>query len=137
MADKIGRNDPCPCGSGKKYKQCCLLKAGASMVEKKDHDGAIERAMAWLGERHRKAFGAALDELLVGLLDEEGLEKLEHLDEQTWSAIQVNLMEWLLAEGELSIKGVPRRVFQCLLGPGGPLLTVGQRSRSSRCAYTT
>ena len=23
---KIGRNDPCPCGSGKKYKQCCLLK---------------------------------------------------------------------------------------------------------------
>lgn len=21
--DKIGRNDPCPCGSGKKYKKCC------------------------------------------------------------------------------------------------------------------
>lgn len=24
---KIGRNDPCPCGSGKKYKRCCLNKA--------------------------------------------------------------------------------------------------------------
>ncbi len=24
--DKIGRNDPCPCGSGKKYKSCCLRK---------------------------------------------------------------------------------------------------------------
>jgi preprotein translocase subunit SecA len=23
-ADKVGRNDPCPCGSGKKYKNCCL-----------------------------------------------------------------------------------------------------------------
>ena len=23
---KIGRNDPCPCGSGKKYKKCCYLK---------------------------------------------------------------------------------------------------------------
>ena len=23
---KIGRNDPCPCGSGKKYKNCCLDK---------------------------------------------------------------------------------------------------------------
>jgi len=23
---KIGRNDPCPCGSGKKYKHCCLRK---------------------------------------------------------------------------------------------------------------
>nr|WP_318381743.1 YecA family protein [uncultured Enterobacter sp.] len=22
--DKVGRNDPCPCGSGKKFKQCCL-----------------------------------------------------------------------------------------------------------------
>jgi len=22
----IGRNDPCPCGSGKKYKKCCMLK---------------------------------------------------------------------------------------------------------------
>ena len=22
----IGRNAPCPCGSGKKYKQCCLRK---------------------------------------------------------------------------------------------------------------
>ena len=23
---KVGRNDPCPCGSGKKYKHCCLPK---------------------------------------------------------------------------------------------------------------
>jgi len=23
---KIGRNDPCPCGSGKKYKKCCINK---------------------------------------------------------------------------------------------------------------
>ena len=25
-APKIGRNDPCPCGSGKKFKQCCGRK---------------------------------------------------------------------------------------------------------------
>jgi len=23
MKQEIGRNDPCPCGSGKKYKKCC------------------------------------------------------------------------------------------------------------------
>jgi uncharacterized protein YecA (UPF0149 family) len=23
---RIGRNDPCPCGSGKKFKHCCLDK---------------------------------------------------------------------------------------------------------------
>ena len=25
-AHKIGNNDPCPCGSGKKYKNCCMAK---------------------------------------------------------------------------------------------------------------
>jgi transposase-like protein len=29
---KIGRNEPCPCGSGKKYKRCCLDNAAASDV---------------------------------------------------------------------------------------------------------
>ncbi|NLG29013.1 MAG: hypothetical protein GX557_13965 [Chloroflexi bacterium] len=24
--DKVGRNDPCPCGSGKKFKNCCMLE---------------------------------------------------------------------------------------------------------------
>ena len=23
LFEKVGRNDPCPCGSGKKYKKCC------------------------------------------------------------------------------------------------------------------
>ncbi len=26
MKGKIGRNDPCPCGSGQKYKKCCMTK---------------------------------------------------------------------------------------------------------------
>jgi SEC-C motif-containing protein len=25
-SEKVGRNQPCPCGSGKKYKKCCLVK---------------------------------------------------------------------------------------------------------------
>jgi len=29
---KVGRNDPCPCGSGKKYKRCCLEKDQAANV---------------------------------------------------------------------------------------------------------
>jgi hypothetical protein len=27
---QIGRNDPCPCGSGKKYKKCCLVAAATA-----------------------------------------------------------------------------------------------------------
>ena len=35
MAEKINRNDPCSCGSGKKYKKCC------SMQEKSSEQPAI------------------------------------------------------------------------------------------------
>jgi uncharacterized protein YecA (UPF0149 family) len=27
VVNKVGRNDPCPCGSGKKHKKCCAAKA--------------------------------------------------------------------------------------------------------------
>ncbi|QWG10840.1 DUF1186 domain-containing protein [Bradyrhizobium sediminis] len=30
---KVGRNDPCPCGSGKKFKKCCLTSASAPLSE--------------------------------------------------------------------------------------------------------
>ena len=30
---KPGRNDRCPCGSGRKYKHCCLLEANASVAD--------------------------------------------------------------------------------------------------------
>jgi len=35
MSKKIGRNDPCPCGSGKKYKKCCLKKG--TLIQKYPH----------------------------------------------------------------------------------------------------
>lgn len=34
---KIGRNQPCPCGSGKKYKHCCLNRDQASRVKPSRH----------------------------------------------------------------------------------------------------
>ena len=45
MANKIGRNKPCACGSGKKYKKCCLLESRAtpatSNLYTKIHDGEL------------------------------------------------------------------------------------------------
>jgi len=31
--NKVGPNDPCPCGSGKKYKKCCMQKEKANSME--------------------------------------------------------------------------------------------------------
>jgi len=33
----VGRNDPCPCGSGKKYKRCCIDAASAETYPEKIH----------------------------------------------------------------------------------------------------
>jgi predicted O-linked N-acetylglucosamine transferase (SPINDLY family) len=47
---KVGRNDPCPCGSGKKYKQCCQTKiapaAAATPLPTVAVPQAIREAMA-------------------------------------------------------------------------------------------
>lgn len=34
MPDRVGRNDPCPCGSGKKYKRCCMARDKAAQAER-------------------------------------------------------------------------------------------------------
>ena len=34
----IGRNDPCPCGSGKKYKQCHGKTQAAEAAEEEDNN---------------------------------------------------------------------------------------------------
>lgn len=34
MAKKVGRNDLCPCGSGKKYKNCCMKKEQEQVAAK-------------------------------------------------------------------------------------------------------
>jgi tetratricopeptide (TPR) repeat protein len=40
---KPGRNDPCPCGSGKKYKRCCAELSGAGQLASPAHAGALMR----------------------------------------------------------------------------------------------
>lgn len=46
---KIGRNDPCPCGSGKKYKVCCALKEAAGKGDWTRHALWVIAAILVLG----------------------------------------------------------------------------------------
>jgi hypothetical protein len=43
---KVGRNDPCPCGSGKKYKKCCLAKDEAAARQDYAQRAATQRVAA-------------------------------------------------------------------------------------------
>ena len=49
---KIGRNDPCPCGSGKKYKFCCLNKPADEMdlIESLEERGKCLKSYPYTGQ---------------------------------------------------------------------------------------
>jgi hypothetical protein len=135
VSNKVGRNEPCPCGSGKKYKNCCAKAAVQALQAAQAHDGAVPRAMDWLARVHQKAFGAALqreiDEAACACFDDDAdaaHRALAGLDDESWQQIQINLCEWLLAEGDIEVHGVERRVSELLLGPGGPLFEAAQRA---------
>ena len=65
------RNDPCPCGSGKKYKQCCLVK-----------DEAKARAA------RAKAAAAAPEPQAAGDAAHDDRRRKRHGTEQPWKAAQ-------------------------------------------------
>src|SRR5258708_7823220 len=41
MKDGVRRNDPCPCGSGKRYKACCLGKSAKQDSALRPHSGGF------------------------------------------------------------------------------------------------
>jgi hypothetical protein len=43
-SERPGRNDPCPCGSGRKYKLCCLQKDEAKALADRMEAAAAEAA---------------------------------------------------------------------------------------------
>jgi len=79
MATKIGRNDLCPCGSGKKYKRCCLEQ------DQQDQREAAIALTAALAEQQAEddEFAEWSDELdaasnaVVDLIEAEKLDEAE------------------------------------------------------------
>jgi len=73
---KPGRNDPCPCGSGKKYKRCCLPKheavAAAERAAAAAHAATrlTPPAFAWDDDGLDEASNRVVDLVHTGQLDE-------------------------------------------------------------------
>ncbi len=74
---KIGRNTACPCGSGKKYKKCCLVRDEQRRFTAHDRECAKVSLERLLDERHLELeHDRAWDDLLPEV--EEG--ELDHAD---------------------------------------------------------
>ena len=66
---KPGRNDPCPCGSGNKYKRCCLPKQEAVEREQHAQAGAKRTERAATNRSHLREVRAAIAARLAGAED--------------------------------------------------------------------
>jgi hypothetical protein len=78
----IGRNYPCPCGSGKKYKQCCLdgETTWRQAIENSDIEQAIKTtllgAFDFIAENQFKGGCHLISAILFMLLSEQGYEPI-------------------------------------------------------------
>ena len=50
----LSRNEPCPCGSGTKYKRCCLVRLETVARELRDRDAFLGGLIAWLRAEHEQ-----------------------------------------------------------------------------------
>jgi hypothetical protein len=73
---KLGRNDPCPCGSGKKVKRCCIEKLEA---ERRVEVVSAQREQL---EAKTERLKAERDELLWQLAREEAEARADEVAEQ-------------------------------------------------------
>src|SRR5437667_10084575 len=69
------RNDPCPCGSGKKYKHCCLKKEETQAAS--DWRQAVPKALNWLMVKYPEALREAVDDGFFGSLNEKDYSQLQ------------------------------------------------------------
>jgi hypothetical protein len=122
---KLGRNDPCPCGSGKKYKQCCLKSE--HIPKDSDRSEAVPKAIQWIFTKYGQLAREAHHKGFFGRLDDDEYAMLEDLPGDSYEGIMINAMEWFLADGVMTLKGQDHRVADLLLGRGGPLFSAEQR----------
>ncbi len=125
---KVGRNDPCPCGSGRKYKKCCLGKDKAAGPQAPTQAAPSSRTQSPLQEIDRRLsarlvlyaqrrFGARWDERFDELSREDPDDQIIghllgfHLD---WEG--KTLCDWFIEERGSSLSARERKWLEAQQG---------------------
>src|ERR1039457_7370410 len=125
--DKIGRNDPCPCGSGLKYKKCCLAQDNLFASRRREEEQAVLISLSWLEQSYPDEIGEAVHYDFMDEPDEERTDAIDSLSPRLEQAISINIGEWLLADGDLDLNGKDIKANELILSKGGPLLSAHGR----------
>src|SRR5690349_15482816 len=102
---KLGRNDLCPCGSGKKYKKCCLQEADAAAAKYREEQSTIPRTLDWVAKRYPKELAEVVDQHFYGSLNDDDFDTLDELDDNLQAMIDMNFAEWSIADAQIMVKG--------------------------------
>ena len=86
MSATIGRNDPCPCGSGTKFKRCCIDKLPARPFTRDDRFAAIA-ALREFSDEVEAEDDTAYDEFWGELLERD-----DEIDEQ-WETVSEDVFD--------------------------------------------
>ena len=124
--NEVGRNVPCPCGSGLKYKRCCLPRKDEVALDATRTEGVWERMQGWALKR----FGDELGESLKEHMDARGIGSNERpaMDDDLSLALC-----WLLIDRELADGGgTPAQRYAKLPGLGQSERHVAKRIAESR-----
>lgn len=118
-AMKIGRNDPCPCGSGKKYKKCCIDKDLVDLnLGPLTYDNpftlseadiqAFQRALNSQADKIQSNLSQyqepSLDELIQIVLEEGIYEYIDHRPQDIIGALAVSLMDIHMTKNDILVE---------------------------------
>lgn len=121
--EKIGRNEPCPCGSGKKYKKCCLAKEQEIASRRRTEANVAGTVLDWLAARYPEGIRDAVQQGFYQGLKSTEREVLSADANPYHELLNVNLGEWLMTDARIRIVEEDRPVREVLLGADGPELT--------------
>ena len=88
--NKAGRNDPCPCGSGKKYKKCCLAE---TFVQNGREESIRRRLVDELLNFYNKNYRDTIEEAHVIFWDD--FVPQEQLEGHALDIAYQNFFEWI------------------------------------------
>ena len=127
MALEAQRNDPCPCGSGKKYKKCCMLKQRDLAIERMNHREGVQKSLAWISRHYQPQIDQWVADVWLAGIDDEARQGIASADARIQSIHDVNLLEQLVAEGTLSDMEGENRPLQLILSAEDLQLDEDQR----------
>ncbi len=112
---KVGRNEPCPCGSGQKYKKCCALKPAMP----------VETAPVDPAEINRSNLNTQLARYAPELTVDDVAAKIREALSQQMPPSPVQVIETIFSDDNLSLRNKKQadRLFKAFMSVWNDIAT--------------